>query len=203
VSELFNVLTGYSDQTDYRTLVVAPRKLRGALMEKIEREVTCHRQHGNGRLMFKCNALIDERMTMALYRAAQAGVQIELIIRGICSLRPGIAGLSETVRVRSIVGRFLEHSRIYYFHNGGDEEIYVGSADLMERNLDRRVETVFPIEDVRLRRYLRERVLELYLQDNIQARELQSDGSYVRCTPDGKAPTDAQQLLLDQAGGEV
>jgi polyphosphate kinase len=107
------------------------------------------------------------------------------------------------VRVRSIVGRFLEHSRIYYFHNGGDEEIYVGSADLMERNLDRRVETVFPIEDVRLRRYLREIVLELYLQDNIQARELQSDGSYVRCTPDGKAPTDAQQLLLDQAGGEV
>jgi len=169
------------------------------LMEKIEREVAHRRQHGNGRLIFKCNALIDERMTMALYRAAQAGVQIELIIRGICSLRPGIAGLSETVRVRSIVGRFLEHSRIYYFHNGGEEEIYIGSADLMERNLDRRVETLFPIEDRRLLRFLRDTVLELYLQDNVQARELQSDGSYVRCTPDGSPPRDAQRSLLDCA----
>jgi polyphosphate kinase len=103
--------------------------------------------------------------------------------------------------VRSIVGRFLEHSRIYYFHNGGDEEIYIGSADLMERNLNRRVETVFLIEDRRPRRYLRDTVLELYLQENIQARELQSDGSYVRCTPDGNAPRDAQQSLLEQTGG--
>jgi polyphosphate kinase len=199
-SELFNVLTGYSDQTEYRTLVVAPSGLRRTLMEKIEREVAHHQQHGDGWLIFKCNALIDERMTISLYRAAQAGVWIDLIIRGICSLRPRIAGLSETVRVRNIVGRFLEHSRIYYFHNGGAEEIYVSSADLMERNLDRRVETLFPIGDPWLRRYLRDTVLELYLHDNVQARELQPDGSYIRCTPDGSSPINAQQTLLEQAG---
>ena len=202
VSELFNVLTGYSDQTDYRRLLVAPSGLRKALTEKIEREIAQHQRHGNGRVILKCNALIDERITMALYRAAQAGVQIDLIIRGICSLRPGIAGLSETARVRSVVGRFLEHSRIYYFHNNGTEEIYVGSADLMERNLDRRVETLFPIGDPRLRRYLRDTVLEAYLRDTAQARELQLDGVYVRPAPDTAPPQDAQRWLLEHAGEE-
>ena len=147
VSDLFNMLTGYSEQTAYRKLVVAPSGLRTMLLERIEREIAQHRARGNGHLIFKMNALIDEKMTMALYRAAQAGVTVDLIVRGICSLRPGIPTLSETARVRSIVGRFLEHSRIYYFHNDGNAEIYVGSADLMERNLDRRIETVFPIDN--------------------------------------------------------
>ncbi|HEU4328557.1 MAG TPA: polyphosphate kinase 1 [Roseiflexaceae bacterium] len=200
VSELFNVLTGYSDQTDYRRLLVAPNGLRRALLEKIEREVALHQRHGNGRVIVKCNALTDEGITLALYRAAEAGVRIDLIIRGICSLRPGIVGLSETARVRSVVGRFLEHSRIYYFHNNGDEEIYVGSADLMERNLDRRVETLFPIDDARLRRYLRDTVLEAYLRDTAQARELGADGSYTRPAPDNDPPCNAQAWLLEQAG---
>jgi polyphosphate kinase len=196
VGELFNVLTGFSDQTGYRKLLVAPGGLRSGLLAKIEREIERHQQAGDGYLIFKFNSLTDEGMTMALYRAAQAGVQIDLIVRGICSLRPGIPGLSETVRVRSIVGRFLEHSRIFYFYNGGDEEVYMGSADLMDRNLDRRVETVFPVEDLRLLRYLRDEVLETYLRDNMQARELQSDGSYRRLHPNGDEPVHSQQILL-------
>jgi polyphosphate kinase len=197
VSDLFNVITGYSDQTQYRKLLVAPHGLRQALTEKIEREVARQREKGDGRLIFKLNALTDEAMILALYRASQAGVQIDLIVRGICSLRPGIAGVSDRIRVRSIVGRFLEHSRVYYFFNGGAEEIYLGSADLMERNLDRRIEVLFPIEDERHKRYLRDTVLEVDLQDNTQARLLQSDGTYVRVTPEGASPINAQQYFLD------
>jgi polyphosphate kinase len=199
VSELFNVLTGYSEQTRYRKLLVAPHGLRAALLEKIEREIARQRETGDGRLVFKFNALTDEPMILALYRASQAGVQIDLIVRGICSLRPGIPGVSETIRVRSIVGRFLEHSRIYYFFNGGAEEIYLGSADLMDRNLSRRIEVLFPIEDERLKRYLRDTVLEIDLRDNTQARELQSDGSYLRLTPGDAPPVNAQQALLERA----
>lgn len=196
VGELFNALTGFSDQTLYRKLLVAPAGLRPALLARIEREIDRHHQAGDGHLVFKFNALTDEQMTLALYRAAQAGVRVDLIVRGICSLRPGLPGVSETVRVRSIVGRFLEHSRIYYFRNGGDEELYLGSADLMERNLDRRVEALFPVEDPRLIRYLRDEVLEVYLQDNQQARDLQSDGTYVRLAPGDNRPVNAQQTLL-------
>ncbi len=199
VSELFNALTGYSDQTSYRKLLVAPAGLRQALTEKIEREIEHQRNHGNGHLIFKCNALVDEQITMALYRAAQAGVAIDLIIRGVCSLRPGIPGLSETVRVRSIVGRFLEHSRVYYFHNGGSEEIYVGSADLMTRNLDRRVETLFPIDNHQVRRYLRDNLLETYLNDTVQARELLPDGTYRRRMPEDGEPCDSQAFFLTRA----
>jgi polyphosphate kinase len=197
VSELFNVLTGYSDQTHYRKLLVAPHSLRAALFEKIEREIARQRQSGDGRLIFKCNALTDEQMILALYRASQAGVQIDLIVRGMCSLRPGVPGVSETIRVRSIVGRFLEHSRIYYFANGGSEEIYLGSADLMDRNLDRRVEALFPIEDARLKRYLRDTILAIDLMDNTQARTLQHDSTYRRETPGDAVPISAQQYFLD------
>jgi polyphosphate kinase len=196
-SDLFNVITGYSDKTQYRKLLVAPHSLRSALLEKIERETARQRQSGDGRLIFKCNALTDEHMILALYRAAQAGVQIDLIVRGICCLRPGIRGVSETIRVRSIIGRFLEHSRVYFFFNGGAEEIYLGSADLMERNLDRRIEVLFPIEDEPLKRYVRDTVLEVDMQDNTQARLLQSDGSYLRLTPTGTDRISAQQYFLD------
>lgn len=198
MSELFNALTGYSSQTSYRKLLVAPHSLRHALIEKIEREIEQHRRTGDGHLIFKCNALIDEQMIIALYRAAQAGVQIDLIIRGVCGLRPGVPGISERIRVRSIVGRFLEHSRIYYFHNGGMPELYLGSADLMTRNLDRRVETVFPVTDVSLRQYLRDTVLDAYLRDNTQAWELRADGTYERVAANDQ-PINAQLLLLEHA----
>jgi polyphosphate kinase len=195
VSELFNVLTGYSAQTNYRRLLVAPAGIRAGLMAKIEREIDRQRTHGDGHLIFKFNALTDEGMTAALYRASQAGVRVDLIIRGMCAIRPHIPGLSETVQVRSIVGRFLEHSRIYYFFNGGQEEVYIGSADLMDRNLDRRVEQLAPLRDERLLRYVRDTVLETYLRDTRQAHLLQRDGSYVRIASDGE-PVSAQDVLL-------
>ncbi len=149
-----------------------------------------------GTLILKCNGLDDEPMVMALYRAAQSGVSIDLIVRGICSLRPGLAGLSETVHVRSIVGRFLEHDRIYYFRNGGKEEVMISSGDLMSGNLHKRIETVTPIEDAALLRELRDVVLEAYLRDNTHARVLHSDGSYVRLSPGDGSAYDAQAELL-------
>ena len=196
VSELFNVLTGFSEQTVYRKLLVAPHSLHTAILERIEREIARHAETGGGHLIFKCNGLTDEAMIIALYRAAQAGVQVDLIVRGICSVRPGIRGLSTNIRVRSIVGRFLEHHRVYYFRNGGDEELLLGSADLMERNLHKRVETVFPVENAHLRHYLRATVLDLYLRDNTHAHELQPDGSYVRLQPGDAEVVDSQQQFL-------
>ena len=147
--------------------------------------------------MFKMNALIDPAMIDLLYRASQAGVKVDLIVRGMCSLRPGVPNLSETVRVISIVGRFLEHSRVYYFRNNGDEEIYLGSADLMQRNLDRRVETVFPILDPALKRRVKIEVFDLGLSDNVKARELCSDGSYMLVQRgQGERSVDSQRKLL-------
>ncbi|HEX2173599.1 MAG TPA: polyphosphate kinase, partial [Dehalococcoidia bacterium] len=203
VSELFNVLTGFSDQTTYRKLLVAPHELHKALLRKIDREIARHAQAGDGHLIFKCNGLTDEEMILALYRAAQAGVRVDLIVRGACSIRPGLPGLSESLRVRSIVGRFLEHDRQYYFRNGGDEELYLGSADLMDRNLHRRIEVLFPVQDPRLVRCLRDTVLESYLRDNVQARELQSDGTYRRLSPGPDTePVNAQLQLLAQAADQ-
>ncbi len=186
VSELFNFLTGYSRQREYRTLLVAPVTLREGLMRRIERETERQLAHGDGHLIFKMNALVDSQIIEALYRASQAGVQVDLIVRGMCCLRPGVPGLSENIYVRSIIGPFLEHSRIYYFYNGGAEEVYLGSADLMERNLDRRVEQLFPLDDPLLLRYIRDALLEVYLCDNRRARVLQPDGSYIRlqCSAD-------------------
>jgi polyphosphate kinase len=163
-------------------LLVAPISLRAGLAQLIEREIEHHVQHGGGHIIFKMNALVDPGMVQLLYRASQVGVKIDLIIRGICCLRPGVPNLSETVRVVSIVGRFLEHSRVYWFRNGGaegDDELYIGSADLMQRNLDRRVETVFPVLDPTIRQHIREAVLELQLKDNVKARQLCADGQYV------------------------
>ncbi len=184
VVDLFNRLTAYSRQETYRKLLVAPTTMRTGLLERIARETERQQAYGDGRLILKTNALVDQQMIDALYTASQAGVQIDLIVRGMCSLRPGVPGLSENIRVRSIVGPFLEHSRIYYFFNGGDEEVYVGSADVMERNLDRRVEELYPIEEPALLRYVRDQLLETYLIDNTRARVLNSDGTYTRLVPD-------------------
>lgn len=179
-AELFNSLTGYSRQRHYRKLLVAPVTLRTHFLELIEREITTHQKKGNGRLIFKMNSLVDPEIIETLYRASLAGVQIDLIPRGICCLRPDVPGLSDNIRVRSIIGKFLEHNRIYYFYNGGNEEVYLGSADLMQRNLDRRVETIFPVEEPTLLRFIRDVLLETYLQDNLRSRILQREGIFVR-----------------------
>jgi polyphosphate kinase len=179
-TEFFNYLTGFSQQRDYRKLLVAPVNLRERVTELIERETANARAGGRGRIIAKLNRLADPNIIQTLYDASAAGVQVDLIVRGVCMLRPGVPGLSENIRVRSIVGRFLEHSRVLFFDNNGNEEIYIGSADLMPRNLNRRVEVVCPVEAPRLKRYLRDQVLQAYLRDNANARELQPDGSYER-----------------------
>ena len=197
VSVLFNSLTGYIKKNDYRKLLVAPLGIRHGIAERIEREIEAQRQHGNGRLIFKMNSLTDPEMVRLLYKASQAGVSIDLIVRGMCSLRPGIAGISENIRVRSIVGRFLEHSRVYYFGNNGRTEIYLGSADLMPRNLDGRVETLFPLDSELLREVIIERVLKPVLSDTVNAHELRPDGTYVRVRPQaGEAPFDSQAWFI-------
>ncbi len=202
-SELFNYLTGYSKQTVYRTLLVAPISLRAGLLARIEREIKRQRKHGDGRLIFKMNGLTDPAFIEALYRASQTGVQADLIVRGMCCLRPGVPGVSENIRVISIVGRFLEHSRLYYFRNGGDEELLMGSADLMPRNLDNRVETLVPVQDDAIRNYLINDVLEAYLRDTAKSRILQADGSYTRrLPPPDAAPVDSQALLLARSTGD-
>jgi polyphosphate kinase len=197
-TDLFNYLTGYSAKSDYRKLLVAPINLRDRMEYFIRREIE-HQLHGRqGHLIFKMNALVDKPIIRLLYQASQAGVKVELLVRGICCLRPGVEGLSENIRVVSIVGRFLEHSRVFYFRNAGNEEIYVGSADLMPRNLDRRVEVTFPIQDPRLVRYLYDHILATYLGDTVKARLLRADGTYerVKATP-AAAPLDSQQWLID------
>ncbi len=197
-SDLFNYLTGYSAKREYQRFLVAPVNLRAGLQALIEREIDRARQGDAGHLIFKLNSLVDKQMIQVLYRASQAGVKVELLVRGICCLRPGVDGLSQNIRVTSIVGRFLEHSRVFYFRNGGKEEIYVGSADLMPRNLDRRVEILFPIQDPRLVRYLRDHVLATQLADTVKARLLRADGTYERVKPaPGESPLDSQQWLID------
>jgi polyphosphate kinase len=161
-------------------LLVAPLNLRERMTALIEREAEHARRGKSARIIVKLNSLTDIGIIRALYAASQAGVSIDLIIRGVCMLRPGIAGVSENIRVRSIVGRFLEHSRIFYFANGGEEEVFIGSADYMSRNLDRRVEVLAPVRDKALNKYLKENVLDAYLRDNVKARSLLPDGSYTR-----------------------
>jgi polyphosphate kinase len=179
-TDLFNYLTGYSAKVDYRKLLVAPLGLRQAFERLIRREIEHQRAGERGHLIFKMNALVDMRMIQLLYEASQAGVQVDLLVRGICCLRPGLAGVSENIKVTSIVGRFLEHSRIFYFRNSGQEEVYLGSADMMPRNLDRRVEVAFPVQDPKLVRFLRDEVLAIYLADVAKARHMKPDGTYER-----------------------
>jgi polyphosphate kinase len=199
-TDLFNYLTGYSAKHDYRKLLVAPINLRGHMERLIRREIEHQRRGRRGHLIFKVNAIVDRPMTKLLYQAAQAGVQVDLLVRGICCLRPGVAGLSENIRVTSVVGRFLEHSRIYYFRNGGQEEVYLGSADLMTRNLDRRVEVLFPVEDERLIRHLHDEVLVICLSDTVKMRCLRADGSYERRSPAAdEAAVSSQAAFLQRA----
>lgn len=201
VSDLFNFLTGYSFQTKYHELLIAPINLRHKMVKFINRETKNKRNGKDARIIVKINSLTDDKIARALYRASQVGVQIDLIVRGICVLRPGIEGLSENIRVVSIVGRFLEHSRIFYFANGGKEAIYIGSADWMHRNLDRRVEAIVPIKDPRLAGYLKNEVLDSYLKDNVNAQYLKEDGSYEKITPDGEQELFDSQLFF--AGKEI
>ena len=195
VANVFNYLTGYSSQADYNALLVAPLRLRGRLCELIDREAAHARAGREARLIIKVNGLTDTEMIRHLYRASQAGVRVDLIVRGICCLRPGVPGISDRITVRSIVGRFLEHSRIFWFENAGAPEAFIGSADLMERNLDRRVEVLCPVLDPALRGYLRDAVLEVYLSDTERAWTLDAPGAYL--PPDGTdGGINAQQALL-------
>jgi polyphosphate kinase len=182
LTDLFNFLTGYSRQHSYRKLLVAPVNMRDRMLALIQRETDHAKAGHSGRIIAKMNSLVDPQIVKSLYAASQAGVQIDLIVRGICCLRPGIKGLSDSIRVVSIVGRFLEHSRIFYFHNNGQEEIYIGSADWMPRNLDRRVEAIVPVEDPALFKDLQE-ILAVMMADNRQAWDLQPDGSYIQRQP--------------------
>ena len=198
VSELFNFLTGYSRQRNYRKLMGAPIHLRERMVGLIEREIEHHRSGRPSRIIVKINSLTDTKIIRTLYEASQAGISISLIVRGVCCLRPGIVGLSDNICVISIVGRFLEHSRIFYFANGGQEEIYVGSADWMQRNLDRRIELIFPVEDEKLKQRLKNEILEISLMDNVGARKLLSDGSYERLQPKSNEPTINSQMTFLQ-----
>ena len=179
-TDLFNFLTGFSIQKEFSRLLVAPLNLRKRMMSLIKREKAHALEGRPAHIMAKINRLTDLPIIEALYEASQAGVKIDLIVRGACMIRPGEPGLSQTINVRSIVGPFLEHSRIFYFANGGDEEVYIGSADWMARNLDRRVEVVVPVLDPNLKSYLKNTVLAAYLRDNVKARVMNSDGSYVQ-----------------------
>jgi polyphosphate kinase len=198
-TDLFNYLTGYSAKKDYRKLLVAPINLRQGLETLIQREIQNQLNGEEGHLIFKVNSLVDKRIIQLLYQAAQAGVNIDLLVRGVCCLRPGLPGISENIRVTSIVGRFLEHSRIYYFRNAGREEMYLGSADLMPRNIDRRVEVLFPVDDPQMVRSLRDEVMNIYLKDNRKARRMLSDGSYERVKSDNNEPAlNSQEWFINR-----
>ncbi len=200
-SDLFNFLTGYSAKSKYRKLLVAPNSLRQRFEELLQREID-HKKAGRpAHLILKMNSLVDRKMIQLLYQASRAGVQVDLLVRGICCLRAAVPGLSENIRVTSIVGRFLEHSRIFYFRNGGDEEIYLGSADLMPRNLNRRVEVLFPVQDRNLIRILKEDILGTYLKEQAKARHMQPDGKYVRDANAGKKDAlNSQETFIARAG---
>jgi len=200
ISDLFNALTGYSRKDHYIKLLVAPQNMRHQILERIRREIDLHEKFGNGRLIFKMNSLVDYQCIRELYRASRIGVKVDLIVRGICCLRPGIYGLSENIRVTSIVGRFLEHSRAYYFRNGGKEEIFMGSADLMPRNLDNRVEVLFPVSSDYIP-IVRDVILGTHLKDNIKARLLLPNGRTERIYPQpDEEELDSQLWMLENRG---
>ncbi len=203
LTDLFNYLTGYSRQQSYKKLLIAPVDLRSRMTQFIQQETKNAQAGRPAHIVAKMNALVDANIITELYKASQSGVKIDLIIRGICCLRPGIKGLSENIKVVSVIGRFLEHSRIFYFHNDGDELFYIGSADWMPRNLDRRVEAVVPIEDPPLRSELAA-LLEICLKDNRQAWEMQSDGTYVQIQPEaGEDEISTHNILMEKALSQI
>ena len=200
VTDLFNVMTGYARQEHFRRILVSPVSMRSGLLELIRQEVDLHREFGGGEIILKCNQLVDKELIKTLYQASQAGVRVQLVVRGICCLRPGIPGISENITVRSIVGRYLEHVRAYWFRAGGAGRLYIGSADLMPRNLDRRIEVCVPILDESKKAYIRNHVLGWQLADNQQSWEMQADGSYVRVVQkEGEEAVNAQEMLLKEA----
>jgi polyphosphate kinase len=211
VHDVFSFLTAYAEHPNYGPLLVAPLDLAEKCMSLIEREAEHARERRPARMIVKINSLVDNDIIQSLYRASQAGVDIDLLVRGICSLRPGIRGISDRIRVRSIVGRFLEHSRIFYFENGGEPEVYLGSADWMSRNLHERVEVLFPLKNPLLRDRVVHEILAAYLADNMKARFLQKDGRYLRAwqsprgrsksPPRGAAAFNAQDFLIGLAEG--
>lgn len=196
VQDLFNVMTGCGIIDEYRSLFVSPKGMRPNLVRLIEEEIELHKKSGNGHIILKCNQLVDPGIVRLLYKASQAGVRVECIVRGICAIRPGVLGVSETISVRSIVGRLLEHARVYYFRHGGDERMYVGSADLMPRNLNGRIEVLAPVTDSDLRANILDQIIRPQLNDNIHAWVLQSDGSYVKLQPKaGEAIYNSQEEI--------
>jgi polyphosphate kinase len=200
ITDLFNYLTGYSTKQDFKKLLVAPVNLRSGLEKLIRREIEHAKAGRKAHLIFKVNAIVDPKFIALLYEASCASVQLDLLVRGMCCLKPGIKALSENIRVISIVGRYLEHSRIYYFHNDGKEEIYMGSADLMTRNHDHRVEVVFPVENQDHINYIRNGMLAIYLTDNTRARVMQPDGTYTRLkAPSEDKAVDVQEWLMARA----
>lgn len=203
VTDLFNHLTGYSTKHEFKKLLVAPFDLRTGLEQLVRREIE-HAQSGQkAHLIFKVNAIVDRRFIELLYEASQAGVKVDLLVRSMCCLKPGVKGVSDNINVVSIVGRFLEHSRVYYFRNGGKEELYTGSADLMTRNLDHRVEVVFPVERAEHVRYLRDKMLATYLKDNSRARVMQEDGTYARLKPPAEdKAVDVQEFFMNNYRGK-
>ena len=196
-SALFNLVTGYARKNAYRRFLVAPVDLREGLVALIRREIDHAVAGHGGALILKMNSLVDQKLIALLYEASQAGVEIDLLVRGVCCLRPGVPGVSETIRVKSLVGRFLEHSRIYWFANNGEPDVYIGSADLMPRNLDRRVEVLAPVRDPKLSKRLREEILQMYLTDDVKTRIMRTDGTYEHLQPAEGAPgLCAQESLL-------
>ena len=200
-TELFNYLTGFSEQTDYRKLMVAPVDLREKLNTLFDREIEHQRAGRPAHIVAKFNRLADLQIIEKLYEVSRAGVQVDLIVRGICMLRPGIPGLSENIRVRSVVGRFLEHSRVFWFSNGGDDEVYIGSADWMSRNLKHRIEVVAPVTEPQSKRFLRDVLLDVYLSDNTKARELHPDGRYLPVDR-GSESLNSQLYFMERPGIE-
>ncbi|MFO8069332.1 MAG: polyphosphate kinase 1, partial [Alkalibacterium sp.] len=196
VFDFFNYLSGYSEQPHYHYLHVSPFDIRDAFIENIEKEIRLHRQFGNGHIIAKMNSLTDKKMLLKLYEASQAGVKIELIVRGICCLIPGIPGVSENITVRSVIGRFLEHSRIYYFNHDGEENIYLSSADMMTRNMIKRVEIAFPVLDDKWKQYIIS-ILKIYLYDNVKAWTLNSSGIYEKTAPGDRKAVHAQKELME------
>ncbi|MEW6237249.1 MAG: polyphosphate kinase 1 [Candidatus Omnitrophota bacterium] len=199
LTDMFNYLTGHSQQIRYRKILLAPVNMRAHFVRLIKREIEHQKKNGNGRIIAKMNSLEDLEIIKILYQASKAGVQIDLIVRGFCCLRPGLPKISETIRISSIIGRFLEHSRVFYFYNGGKERIFIGSADWMSRNLSYRVEAAVEVEDENIRSQLKE-ILNIHLSDNCKAWDLQSEGTYVQRKPaDGELPRNSQSMFMERA----
>ncbi|MBI0384380.1 RNA degradosome polyphosphate kinase, partial [Streptomyces albiflaviniger] len=198
LSDLFNRLSGYSRRENYRRLLVAPKSLRGGLITRINKEITHHRAGRPAYVKVKVNSMVDEAVVDALYRASQAGVPVDVWVRGICALRPGVPGLSENIRVRSVLGRFLEHSRVFAFGNGGEPEVWIGSADMMHRNLDRRIEALVRVTDTGHRAALN-RLLETGMSDSTSSWHLGPDGEWTRhaTDADGQPLRNVQEMLID------